>query len=187
MDPRREQLMRLLNRRRRRVRLMLVCLAMALACGVAAGFAGPRILIGGISHTWPGPAAPPKDAPRQARPAEVAGPLDLSDRLGLDPRETQANTIRWSSLPEDHRRAVLDRFWRLAEMDTHEQDRLFQRYAEFRQLPEKRRDFLRTRAQKLKTFMNTLSPQDQAVLAGMGDDERARRLLELWQARYGTW
>ena len=50
MDARRKQLVRLLNRRRRRIRLMLVCLATALACGLVAGIVGPQILIGGVSY-----------------------------------------------------------------------------------------------------------------------------------------
>ncbi|HUU92019.1 MAG TPA: hypothetical protein VM238_12525 [Phycisphaerae bacterium] len=185
MDLQREQLVRLLHRRHRRIRLMLVCLATALACGLVAGIVGPQILIGGVSH--PGAeATAPKDKPR-GRSIEAAGPLDLSDRLALDPRETQANTIRWQSLSDDRRRAVLDRYWRLAEMDWGERESVFERYAAFRRLPEQRQEFYRTRAVKLRAFMNTLSPQDRAVLEGMSDEDRARRLLELWQARYGTW
>jgi len=185
MDLQREQLVRLLHRRRRRIRLLLVCLAASLACGLLAGIVGPQILIGGVSYRGAEHAAS-NDKPR-GRSAPIAGPLDLSDRLGLDPRETQANTIRWQSLSDDQRRAVLDRYWRLAEMDSAERESVFERYAAFRRLPEQRQQFYRTRAAKLRAFMNTLSPQDRAVLAGMSDEDRARRLLQLWQARYGTW
>ena len=185
MDPRREQLVRLLNRRRRRIRLMLVCLALALACGLVAGIVGPQILIGGVSYDAAGSAAS-KNRSRE-RTGQAAGPLALSDRLELDPRETQANTICWQALPDDRRRATLDQYWRLAEMRAEERESVFERYAAFRRLPEKRQEFCRTRARKLKAFMGTLSPQDRAVLAGMSDEGRARRLLELWQARYGTW
>ena len=188
MDPRREQLVQLLTRRRRRVRLMLVCLATALTCGLVAGVAGPQILIGGVSYTGPETSLTAKHAPRGGRTVQAAaGPLDLSERLGLDPREARANAIRWTSLAEDRRRAVLDRYWQLAELDPAERERAFERYAAFRELPEKRQEFLRTRAQKLKAFVQDLSSQDQAVLAGMSDEERARSLLRLWQARYGTW
>jgi len=181
----REQLVRLLYRRRRRMRLLLVCLATALACGLLAGIVGAPILIGGVSYT-PTRPAPAKETPR-ARPGGAPRPLDLSDRLGLDPRERRANAIRWRSLSQDQRRAILDRYWQLAEMDAAQRESLFERYAAFRRLPESRQAFYRTQARKLKAFMNTLSPQDRAVLEGMSDEDRARRLLELWQARYGTW
>ena len=74
-----------------------------------------------------------------------------------------------------------------AEMDGDERERVFQQYAAFRRLPEKRQEFCRSRARELKAFINTLSLQDRAVLTGMSDQQRARRLLQLWQARYGTW
>ena len=93
MDVRREQLVRLLRRRRRRVRLLLVCLTTALGCGLVAGIVGPEILIGGVSYDG-APSAAAKSKPgREA--TRTVGPMDLSDRLGLDPRETQANAIRW--------------------------------------------------------------------------------------------
>jgi len=82
---------------------------------------------------------------------------------------------------------LLDRYWRLAEKDPAAQERIFQRYDAFRDLSEKRQEFLRARALKLKEFMKTLGPQDQAVLLSMAEPERAQRLLDLWQARYGTW
>jgi hypothetical protein len=34
--------------------------------------------------------------------------------------------------------------------------------------------------------MQSLSPQDQAMLESMNDRDRAERLLELWQARHKT-
>ncbi len=185
MDPRREQLVRLLNRRRRRIRLMLMCLATALACGLVAGITGPQILIGGVPYDVAGSRA--SKSKSRDRSGQAAGHLELSDRLGLDPRQTQANTIRWQSLPDDGRRALLDQYWRLAEMRAEQRESVFERYAAFRHLPEKHQEFCRTRARKLKVFMSTLSPQDRAVLAGISDEDRARRLLELWQARYGTW
>lgn len=184
MDPRRAQLARLLQRRRRRVRLLLVCVVTAVACGTVAGLAGPRILIGG---TGAGAArhTPATDARAAAEPA--ATPLDLPARLALDPRETQANAIRWQKMTGAQRRRLLDRYWNLAGLDAGERETLLERYQDFRNLPEERRAFLRTRAAKLKAFVASLSPQDQAVLEGMDDEARARRLLNLWQARYGAW
>ncbi|MFO8014965.1 MAG: DUF3106 domain-containing protein [Phycisphaerae bacterium] len=183
MDPRRAQLARLLRRRRRRVRLLLVCVVTAVACGTVAGLVGPRILIGG---TGVGVAAVPSaDAPVAADAA--ATPLDLPARLALDPRETQANAIRWQKMSGPRRRRLLDRYWDLAGLDAGEREALIDRYAAFRNLPEARRAFLRDRAAKLKAFVASLSPQDQAVLEGMDDEARARRLLDLWKARYGPW
>jgi hypothetical protein len=46
---------------------------------------------------------------------------------------------------------------------------------------------LRTKALKLRQFIQSLSPQDVAVLAGMNERDQAERLLELWQARHKTW
>ena len=184
MDPRRVQLALLLRRRRRRLRLLLVCLATAVACGAVAGLAGPRILIGGTAHgRIDRPAA--TDAEVSAQPA--ATPLDLPARLALDPREEQANAIRWQKMSDPQRRRLLDRYWDLATLDPDQRDTLLERYEDFRNLPEQRRAFLRQRAVKLKAFVASLSPQDQAVLEGMSDETRARRLLELWQARYGPW
>jgi len=184
MDPRRAQLARLLRRRRWRFRLLLVCLATAVTCGAVAGFAGPRILIGG---TPAGRVDQPVGPERQASAQPAATPLDLPARLALDPREEQANAIRWQKMSDGCRRQLLDRYWALADLDPDQRDRLLQRYDGFRDLPEERRTFLRQRAVKLKAFVATLSPQDQAVLEGMSDEARARWLLELWQARYGPW
>lgn len=185
-EQRRRELLRLLERRRRRVRLLLVCLVTAATCGVVAGVVGPQLLIGGIASEADSPCL--AKATHAARPPKpVAGPLELVDRLDLDPREAQANAIRWANMTEPERRKLLARYWRLAEKDSAELDRLVDRYEAFRDLPAKRQEFLRTRAQKLKEFMKTLGPQDQAVLESMGPDQRAERLLQLWQARYGTW
>lgn len=184
MDPHREQLARLLRRRRRRLRLLLVCLVTAVACGAVAGFAGPRILIGGTAD---GSADQPAEAKAPDSPQPIATPLDLSARLALDPREEQANTIRWQKMSEPHRRRYLGRYWELASLGPDQRRTLLERYEHFRTLPEARRKFLRERAVKLKAFIATLSPQDQAVLEGMDDEARARRLLDLWQARYGLW
>ncbi len=187
MDPRRAQLARLLQRRRRRFRLLVVCLVTAGACGVVAGFLGPRILIGDTSMVRAGkPAVGRPAAPATLEPSSAI-PLGLSDRLSLDPREEQANTIRWHTMDADQRRDLLDRYWQLADLDQADQQRLFNRYQRFRNLPEARRMFLRERAKQLKAFRDTLSPQDQAVLESMTDEARARRLMALWQARYGTW
>jgi hypothetical protein len=187
VDRRREQLVRLLDRRRRRARLLLVCLATALVCGVAAVSVAPtRLLIGGVSQAA-GLAAAPVRPPEAARSAGVAAsPLSLSDRLRVDPRETQANAIRWASMAEGERRALVNRYWRLAAIDPSDQDRIFQQYEAFRELPEGRQEFLRTRAQRLRDFIQSLSPQDQALLESMTDRQRAERLLELWQARHNT-
>lgn len=185
MDPRREHLVRLLNRRRRRVRLMLVCVATALACGVVAGLLAPQVLVGSVPQAA---ELLPAGVKAAAPAAPAAGePLSLSDRVGLDPRETQANAIRWAALTEADRRSLLDQYWQLSEMDEAQRDRLVQQYTAFRELPEKRQEALLARARKLKEFVKTLSPQDQAVLESMGDRDRAARLMQLWQARHGTW
>jgi hypothetical protein len=184
MDPRRAQLARLFERRRRRNRLLLVCLVTAVACGTVAGLAGPQILVGGTARVHAGRAAAHGPA---VEPEAAASPLDLAGRVALDPREAQANAIRWQAMPAADRRALLDRYWSLAGLDAGQVDRLVDQYGEFRELSEGRRAYLRQRAQKLKEFMAGLGPQDQAVLEGMSDEDRARRLLELWQARYGQW
>jgi hypothetical protein len=184
MDPRRAQLARLLQRRRRRNRLLLVCVVTAVACGTVAGLVGPRILIGG---TGAGGARRSPAADAQAAAETAATPLDLPVRLALDPRETQANAIRWQKMSDARRRRFLDRYWDLAGLDAERREALLARYEDFRNLPEERRAFLRDRAAKLKEFVASLSPQDQAVLEGMDDEARARRLLDLWQARYGPW
>jgi len=187
MEERREELRRVLSRRRRRVRLLLVCLATALGCGIAAGVVGPQILIGGVADLVM-PAEATNGATVQAGGKNAAAmPLAISEPLGLDPRETQANAFRWAGLSEAGRRAYLDKYWKLAEMDPAARERLVREYAQFRELPEKRQEFLKARARKLKEFVGTLSPQDQAVLESMTDAQRAERLLQLWQARYGKW
>jgi hypothetical protein len=186
VDPRREELVRLLQRRRRRVRLMLVCLVTALACGAVAGMVAPQMLIGEVPTGQAADGA--MSAVDAAVQAKAAAPtLELSDRLALDPRETRANTMAWSIMPEPERRTFLDRYWRLAEMGEADRDRLLQRYALLRELPTDRQEYLRTRAIKLREFINTLNPQDQAVLESMSDRDRASRLLELWQTKYGAW
>jgi len=188
MDLPREHVARLLRRRRRRSRLLLVCVTVALACGTVAGFLGPKILIGGTAATADDtPLAVPAAAP-QANGQTVGTPLDLDTRLGLDPREEHANALRWQDMPAGQRRAMLDRYWRLAGADEAQREVLFEKYDQFRELPAERRAYLRERARKLKAFMKTLSPQDQAVLEGMSDEAaRAGRLLELWRATYGQW
>jgi len=186
MDDRRIQFARHVARRRR-VRLLLVCVVTAAACGTTAGILGPRILIGSTS-------AVRLEAPVRAQPEPsakamdpAAMPLDLALQLSLDPREQQANAIRWQSMELQARRDLLDRYWALAGMDSDRRERLLEKYETFRSLPEERRRFLRDRARTLREFVASLSPQDQAVLEGMSDEGRARRVLELWQARYGQW
>jgi len=173
--------------RRRRVRLLLVCGVTAAACGMMAGILGPRILIGGtapVRSASPAPAEPP---PAATAAESAATPLDLAVQLSLDPRERQANAIRWQAMEPQARRDLLDRYWALAGMAPERRARLLQKYEAFRSLPEPRRRFLRDRARALREFVASLSPQDQAVLEGMSDEARARRVLELWQARYGQW
>ena len=194
MDPRREQLLRRLNRRRK-IRLMLVCLAAAMVCGVVAGMAAPRILVGSVATTAPtaavvdaakAPAAGIETASPSSRP-RPSNLLPLAERLGLDPREMQANAIRWSALSESERRTLLDRYWRLAELSPADQQQIFEQYAALRDLPEEQQELLRAKARKLQEFMKTLSPQDLAVLEGMSETDRAARLLELWQTRHKAW
>jgi len=180
VDRRREQLVRLLARRRRRTGLLVACAAMAMACGLAAGVAGPRILIGSVPETRP-PAAGPAESSEPVVPQ--AAPLALAERLSLDPRETKANEIRWAAMSEPQRRVLLDRYWRLARMDPVERQRLFEQYAAFRELPAERQAELRARATRLAEFMRTLSPQDRAMIESMSDTERAARVLELAKAR----
>ncbi len=186
MDARREQLLVLLNRRRRHLRLALVCLTMFLVGGITAVILEPRILIGGVSPGTDG-IFPPNVLIRPSSKAVVPGPLNLGERVSLDPRELQANVLRWASVSENERRVLLDRYWRLTEMDPADRERIFGQYGAFRELPEKRQEFLRARAQKLRAFMQSLSAQDLALLESMSDTERAQRLLELWQARHKTW
>jgi len=177
---------RLLARRRRRVRLLMVCVATAAACAVVAGAVVPDMLIGGVAPIVESPA-PAKAGPVQASRPVPGGPLGLAERLRLDPREVQVNSVRWAAMTLDQRRAMLDRYWRLAEIDPVARQRLVDAYASFRDLSEKRQEFLRTRARRLQEFIRTLSPQDQALLESMGDEQRARHLVELWKARYGSW
>jgi len=186
MDPHRAHLARLLQRRRRRIRLLLACVATAVTCGAVVGVMGPRILIGGTAGGHLNrPAAAEPAARASAEPALI--PLDLEARLALGLQEEQANALRWQKMPDRRRRRLLDRYWALAALEPDRRDALLEQYEHFRNLPDERRAFLRRRARKLKAFMASLSPQDQAVLEGMNDEARARRLLDLWQARHGPW
>jgi hypothetical protein len=183
---RREQLVRLLEQRRRRTRLLLACASVAVACGFVALALGPGMLIGGTARAVSATAAAAGQAPAGGS-GGAAGLLALSDQLRLDPREAQANMIRWSGLSEAERRALVSRYWRLASLDPADRDRILEKYAAFRALPESRQEALRNQARKLRQFMLSLSPQDQATLESMNDRDRAERLLELWQARHKTW
>jgi len=177
----RGQLVRLLARRRRRTELLLACLTLALACGLAAGVAGPRILVGSVPEPHPLVVAS-AGAPATAQPT---APLALAERLSLDPRETKANEIRWAAMSETQRRTLLDRYWRLARMDPVERQRLFEQYVAFRELPAERQAELRARATRLAEFLRTLSPQDRAMLESMNETARAVRVMELARARQG--
>jgi hypothetical protein len=168
---------------------MLVCLGTALVCGLLVGLAAPQGLVGSVSTH---PAAVPATAsgePAARLPSNRLpnAALLLTERLETDPRQMQADAIRWNSLSEPQRRAILDRYWRISEMNPADRDGLFDQYAAFRELPQDRQEFLRARAKKLKMFMNDLSAQDLAVLEGMSDVARAERLLELWELRHQRW
>ena len=164
---------------------MLVCLGTALVCGLLVGLAAPQVLVGSMSMH---PAAVSgESAARLPSNRLPNAALSLTESLEPDPRQMQADAIRWNSLSEPQRRAILDRYWRLSEMNLADRDGLFEQYAAFRELPQDRQEFLRARAKKLKMFMNDLSAQDLAVLEGMSDVARAERLLELWELRHQRW
>ena len=177
MDARREQLVRMLHRRRR-MRLLAVCVGTAVLCGALAAIFAPKVLVGDVR---PGGGAPVQSKPikRGAKPPRPGAVLDLDNRLDLDPRETRNNSMRWDALAEPERRLFFERYWRLTALEPEEQDRLIERYKEFRRLPAERQALLRRRARDLQEFLNRLSPQDKAVLASLSDEERAARLLEL--------
>jgi hypothetical protein len=182
----REQLVRMLAQRRRRTRLLLVCLTTAVACGFVAIAVGPRMLVGGTSHAAAVAPAAAGQAPA-GKVAQAAGLPAISERLRLDPRETQANLIRWSGMSEPERRRLLARYWQLVSLDAADRDRIIEKYMAFRELPESRQEALRTQARKLRQFMQSLGPQDQAMLESMNERDRAERLLELWQTRHKMW
>jgi hypothetical protein len=175
------------SRGRRRWRFLAVCVGTAIVCGFVAGVVAPKVLIGGVTSHAQALAAADAE-PEGTRPRAVAGAaLPIAAALNLDPREERSNLLRWAELPDDSRRALLERYWQLLDLAPDEQQRRFEQYQAFRSQPEDRQEFLRERARKLKEFMGTLSQQDLAVLKGMNDRQRAERLLQLWQARYGTW
>jgi hypothetical protein len=177
----REQLVRRLQRRRR-VRLMAVCVTTAVLGGAIASILAPDVLVGGMS------AKAPADPAQSAAGGPMAkGLAETLDRIALDAGEARDNRMRWASFSKDEKRAYLDRYWELAELDSERRAELMERYEAFHALPPAERDALRERARRLREFLASLSPQDQAVLRGMDDEERARRVLELWTARYGTW
>ncbi|HUX00727.1 MAG TPA: DUF3106 domain-containing protein [Phycisphaerae bacterium] len=181
MDDRRQELVRLL-RRRRRVRLMAVCVAAALGCGAAAAILAPKVLVGGVPQGGP-PAGRMCDSDAK-RPGQGVL-VGLSDRLDLDPREVRHNATRWRMLAPAEREAFFERYWRLAGLDVEDRDRLLARYEAFRSLPEDRQASLRRQARELRGFLADLSPQDQAVLAGAPEEQRAARLLELIERARG--
>jgi len=182
VDARREQLVRMLHRRRR-MRLLAVCVGTAVLCGAVAATLAPKVLVGDV-RLGGGEPAKRKQTKRGAKTLQPGAVLDLDNRLDLDPRETRNNSMRWNALAEPERRVFFERYWRLTALDPEEQDRLIERYKEFRTLPAERQALLRQRAKDLEEFLNRLSPQDKAVLASLSDEERAARLLEL-QSRNG--
>jgi len=177
VDARREQLVRMLHRRRR-MRLLAVCVGTAVLCGAVAAILAPKVLVGDV-RLGGGEPAKLKQPKRGAKTLQPGAVLDLDNRLDLDPRETRTNGMRWNALAEPERQVFFERYWRLTALDPEEQDRLVERYKEFRTLPAERQALLRQRAKDLEEFLNRLSPQDKAVLASLSDEERAARLLEL--------
>jgi hypothetical protein len=159
--------------------LLILCLATALVCGVAAGALGPRVLVGSVSPAVPATATEMREAVD-----EVPAPLGLSERLGIDTLQAKADEKRWAAMPESERRLLVGRYRELAGMDDAQRGPLLQKYAAFRQLPADQQTALRRRAADLASLLKSLSPQDQARLESLSTDhDRALRLLELWQAR----
>lgn len=183
MDSRREQLLRML--RRHRWRLIAVCVGTALACGTAVALTAPQGLIGG-EHRAGAPVAAVREIPAAGLPGDT-GPLRLSAEIEMDPREVRSNLQRWAGMSQGRREALFERYWRLAELPETQRKELTDQYRAFRKESKARQEFLRSRAKELQAFLDSLSPQDQAVLKGMAPEQRARRLLELWTARYGKW
>jgi hypothetical protein len=177
VDARREQLVRMLQRRRR-MRLLAVCVGTAVLCGAVAAILAPKVLVGGVPLGG-GEPAKLKHTKRTAKPLRPGAVLDLDNRLDPDPRETRNNSIRWNALSEPQRQAFFKRYWRLMALDPAEREALLDRYKEFRRLPADRQTLLRQRARNIEEFIQRLSPQDRAVLASMSQQERAARLLEL--------
>jgi hypothetical protein len=161
----------------RRWVLLALSLVTALACGAVVGLVGPQILIGDTARK---PYLNTVEVTQVVRPAPTLG---LTERLGMGARETVANQKRWETMTETERLAVAHQYRRLTEMDEAERDMLLQKYQDFRQLSDDRQADLRRRAAKLADFLNSLSPQDQALLESMSETQRAARLLELWRAR----
>jgi len=184
VNDRRAQLL-LLQRRCRRIRLIAVCLGASLVCGVVAGVLAPEVLVGGVSlHD----AKPEALKPASHESGAPAGPvlLGLSERLNLDPREVRDNLLRWASMSEEKRRQLVAKYWQLTGMEPADRDRIIEQYQSFRKETEARRAFLRDRAERVRDFIGRLSPQDQALLMSMSEEDRAKRLLELWR-HDGEW
>ena len=184
MNDRRAQLL-LLQRRRRRIRLMAVCLGTSLVCGVVAGVLAPEVLVGGVSlHNAKPEALNPASHESDATTWPVL--LGLSERLNLDPREVRDNVLRWASISEEERRRFVAKYWQLTGMEPADRDQIIEQYQSFRKETEARQAFLRDRAKRVRDFIGRLSPQDQALLMSMGEEDRAKHLLELWR-RDGEW
>ncbi len=182
MDTRREALLK--RKRRRRVRLMTLCVATALVCGAVVATVTPRALIGEEATSQrPATTAAPEPVPVSAEGEALL--LRLAERFDVDPREVRSSTQRWASMSESERRRFFETYWRIVELDPEEKEALFQQYAAFRSRDHNRREHLRRRARQLREFVEGLSLQDQAVFEGMTPEQRAKRLLESWGKRYG--
>ena len=165
----------------RSLRLLAVCVGTAVVLAAVVSVLAPKVLIGGVTGHAADVAVPvaAKGAP--------GAPLPITGLLKLDPREERGNAVRWGEIPADERQTLLERYWHLAELSADEQQKAVEAYHAFRKLPSDQQVRLRDRAKKLDEFMKTLSQQDLAMLKGMNDRQRAERVLQLWQARYGTW
>jgi hypothetical protein len=176
----RHELLALLRRRRRR--LLAVCVGTVVACGLVAGALVPEVLIGGIQITGR-PRGGGADGTADA--AEPPVPVRLEERLGVDGRERTANRHRWFALPARDRDRLIERYWglaRRAKEDSAELDRLVDRYVRFRRLPEARREQLRQAARRLRRFIDEeIGETDLARLASMDVPERAAYLRKLWR------
>jgi hypothetical protein len=162
-------------------RRVAVCAVLAMACGAVAGLFGPKMLAGGTVQATP----PTADAARLATLAE-AGPLGLTEQLGLSEDEIRAGEARWAALSAAERQELVDRYGRLRDLDAGDLEQLIEKYRWVRRLPADRQAALVARAARLAEIIRTLSLQDQAVLVRMSDAERASRLLALWQSREGA-
>lgn len=182
MDSRRDILTRL-RRRERRLRLVGLCAVTALLCGAIVAVVMPEVLVGEERQTQT-PAVGAAEG--VDLPEEVPGPLRLSEYLRLGPGEVNRNARRWDRMSERERGRYYASYWRLAELEDGDRAELFERYRTLRRQPPQRQELLRAKARELRQFIDEeLGPQDQAILNRLPPEERAERILELWQARQG--